>query len=79
MQDNEKEFSILVDRSLGGSSIVDGQIELMLHRYVLSSMLISSWFICMLKGLVFHWCAQLRREILFKRMMDITAIFKGNL
>ncbi|XP_075643637.1 putative alpha-mannosidase At5g13980 [Castanea sativa] len=35
MQDNEKEFSILVDRSLGGSSIVDGQIELMLHRRLL--------------------------------------------
>lgn len=34
MQDNRTEFSILVDRSLGGSSIVDGQIELMLHRYV---------------------------------------------
>ncbi|XP_030953448.1 probable alpha-mannosidase At5g13980 [Quercus lobata] len=35
MQDNEKEFSILVDRSLGGSSIVDGQMELMLHRRLL--------------------------------------------
>lgn len=35
MQDNEKEFSILVDRSLGGSSIADGQIELMLHRRLL--------------------------------------------
>ena len=34
MQDNQKEFSILVDRSFGGSSIVDGQIELLLHRYV---------------------------------------------
>lgn len=35
MQDNSTEFSVLVDRSLGGSSTVDGQIELMLHRYVL--------------------------------------------
>lgn len=35
MQDNQKEFSILVDRSFGGSSIVDGQIELMLHRRLL--------------------------------------------
>ncbi|KAB1199804.1 Lysosomal alpha-mannosidase [Morella rubra] len=35
MQDNRTEFSILVDRSLGGSSIVDGQIELMLHRRLL--------------------------------------------
>lgn len=35
MQDNRTEFSVLVDRSLGGSSTVDGQIELMLHRYVL--------------------------------------------
>ncbi|KAK9272279.1 hypothetical protein L1049_002650 [Liquidambar formosana] len=35
MEDNEKELSVLVDRSLGGSSIVDGQIELMLHRRLL--------------------------------------------
>ncbi|KAL6143040.1 hypothetical protein ACLB2K_053739 [Fragaria x ananassa] len=35
MQDDKKEFSVLVDRSLGGSSIVDGQIELMLHRRLL--------------------------------------------
>ncbi|KAK3182848.1 hypothetical protein Dsin_030134 [Dipteronia sinensis] len=31
-QDSKKEFSILVDRPFGGSSIVDGQIELMLYR-----------------------------------------------
>ncbi|XP_062010431.1 probable alpha-mannosidase At5g13980 isoform X2 [Rosa rugosa] len=35
MQDNRTEFSVLVDRSLGGSSTVDGQIELMLHRRLL--------------------------------------------
>ncbi|OMO99296.1 hypothetical protein COLO4_13372 [Corchorus olitorius] len=35
IQDSEKEFSVLVDRSLGGSSIVDGQVELMLHRRLL--------------------------------------------
>ncbi|XP_062151727.1 probable alpha-mannosidase At5g13980 [Alnus glutinosa] len=35
MQDNRTEFSVLVDRSVGGSSIVDGQIELMLHRRLL--------------------------------------------
>ncbi|XVF57696.1 hypothetical protein PTKIN_Ptkin07bG0002700 [Pterospermum kingtungense] len=35
MQDSKKEFSVLVDRSLGGSSLVDGQIELMLHRRLL--------------------------------------------
>ncbi|GMJ09449.1 hypothetical protein like AT5G13980 [Hibiscus trionum] len=35
IQDKEKEFSVLVDRSLAGSSIVDGQIELMLHRRLL--------------------------------------------
>lgn len=33
-QDNEKEVSILVDRSVGGSSLIDGQIELMLHRFI---------------------------------------------
>ncbi|EEF51696.1 probable alpha-mannosidase At5g13980 [Ricinus communis] len=32
MKDNSSELSILVDRSVGGSSIVDGQLELMLHR-----------------------------------------------
>ncbi|RRT84029.1 hypothetical protein B296_00004957 [Ensete ventricosum] len=32
MQDDSAEFSVLVDRSVGGSSILDGQIELMLHR-----------------------------------------------
>ncbi|CAA3008839.1 probable alpha-mannosidase At5g13980 isoform X1 [Olea europaea subsp. europaea] len=32
MKDRTTELSILVDRSVGGSSIVDGQVELMLHR-----------------------------------------------
>ncbi|KAF5188201.1 Alpha-mannosidase [Thalictrum thalictroides] len=32
MEDEKKEFSVLVDRSVGGSSLEDGQIELMLHR-----------------------------------------------
>lgn len=35
MQDVKKEFSLLVDRALGGSSIVDGEVELMLHRRLL--------------------------------------------
>uniref|UniRef100_A0A2P2KS65 Alpha-mannosidase n=1 Tax=Rhizophora mucronata TaxID=61149 RepID=A0A2P2KS65_RHIMU len=35
IQDDQKELSVLVDRPLGGSSIVDGQIELMLHRRLL--------------------------------------------
>ncbi|XP_058102931.1 alpha-mannosidase At3g26720-like isoform X2 [Magnolia sinica] len=35
IEDNSTELSILVDRSVGGSSIVDGQIELMLHRRLL--------------------------------------------
>ncbi|KAF6160103.1 hypothetical protein GIB67_018883 [Kingdonia uniflora] len=35
MEDSTKELSIMVDRSLGGSSILDGQIELMLHRRLL--------------------------------------------
>lgn len=30
--DNSSEFSVLVDRACGGSSIKDGQIEIMLHR-----------------------------------------------
>ena len=33
MKDKDTEFSILVDRSVGGSSIFDGQLELMLHRF----------------------------------------------
>uniref|UniRef100_A0A7N0UN86 Alpha-mannosidase n=1 Tax=Kalanchoe fedtschenkoi TaxID=63787 RepID=A0A7N0UN86_KALFE len=35
MEDKEHELSILVDRALGGSSIEDGQVELMLHRRLL--------------------------------------------
>ncbi|KAI5013520.1 hypothetical protein ZWY2020_035773 [Hordeum vulgare] len=36
VEDGNKELSILVDRSVGGSSIKDGQIELMLHRRLLN-------------------------------------------
>ncbi|KAE9586550.1 putative alpha-mannosidase [Lupinus albus] len=32
VQDSSMEFSVLVDRSVGGSSLENGQIELMLHR-----------------------------------------------
>ncbi|KAK8710324.1 hypothetical protein V6N13_145654 [Hibiscus sabdariffa] len=32
LQDNSTELSVLVDRSVGGSSLADGIIELMLHR-----------------------------------------------
>ncbi|KAL0920098.1 hypothetical protein M5K25_009208 [Dendrobium thyrsiflorum] len=35
LQDNRTELSLLVDRSMGGSSIQDGQVELMLHRRLL--------------------------------------------
>lgn len=35
IKDDSEEFSILVDRSVGGSSLVDGQLELMLHRRLL--------------------------------------------
>ncbi|KAK9271505.1 hypothetical protein L1049_001864 [Liquidambar formosana] len=31
VEDDDMELSVLVDRSVGGSSLVDGQIELMLH------------------------------------------------
>ncbi|WCJ40236.1 Alpha-mannosidase [Euphorbia peplus] len=34
-KDGKKEFSVLVDRPLGGASLVDGEIELMLHRRLL--------------------------------------------
>ncbi|KAF9618950.1 hypothetical protein IFM89_002945 [Coptis chinensis] len=37
MEDDKTEFSVLVDRSVGGSSLEEGQIELMLHRFFLSS------------------------------------------
>ncbi|XP_022879255.1 probable alpha-mannosidase At5g13980 isoform X1 [Olea europaea var. sylvestris] len=33
--DDKSELSVLVDRAVGGSSLVDGQIELMLHRRLL--------------------------------------------
>ncbi|XP_010528132.1 PREDICTED: alpha-mannosidase At3g26720 [Tarenaya hassleriana] len=35
MQDETTELSVLVDRAIGGSSLEDGQIELMLHRRLL--------------------------------------------
>lgn len=35
LKDNSNEFSVLVDRAVGGSSLVDGQLELMLHRFAL--------------------------------------------
>lgn len=34
VEDDSMELSVLVDRSVGGTSLVDGQIELMLHRFV---------------------------------------------
>ncbi|KAH9308252.1 hypothetical protein KI387_036163, partial [Taxus chinensis] len=35
MMDEKNEFSVLVDRAVGGSSIQDGQLEIMLHRRLL--------------------------------------------
>ncbi|KAJ0440560.1 putative alpha-mannosidase [Helianthus annuus] len=35
LKDEKSELSVLVDRSVGGSSIVDGELELMLHRRLL--------------------------------------------
>ncbi|KAL7604195.1 hypothetical protein Lser_V15G20819 [Lactuca serriola] len=35
VEDGSMELSVLVDRAVGGSSLVDGQIELMLHRRLL--------------------------------------------
>ncbi|KAK7316862.1 hypothetical protein RJT34_00622 [Clitoria ternatea] len=35
LKDESKEFSILIDRAVGGSSIIDGQLELMVHRRLL--------------------------------------------
>ncbi|KAL8557426.1 hypothetical protein ACS0TY_004737 [Phlomoides rotata] len=36
VEDETRELSVLVDRSVGGSSLKDGQIELMLHRRLLN-------------------------------------------
>lgn len=33
MKDDNTEISVLVDRSVGGSTIKDGELELMLHRF----------------------------------------------
>ncbi|XP_054795120.1 probable alpha-mannosidase At5g13980 isoform X1 [Prosopis cineraria] len=35
VKDNKTEFSVLVDRPVGGSSLADGQIQLMVHRRLL--------------------------------------------
>jgi alpha-mannosidase len=34
LKDNTTDLSVLVDRAVGGSSISDGELELMLHRYM---------------------------------------------
>ncbi|CAK8568069.1 unnamed protein product [Lathyrus sativus] len=36
LKDKQSEFSVLVDRSIGGSSIQDGHVELMVHRRLLN-------------------------------------------
>ncbi|KAL1547433.1 alpha-mannosidase [Salvia divinorum] len=36
LADETRELSVLVDRAVGGSSLVDGQIELMLHRRLIN-------------------------------------------
>lgn len=49
MKDSETDVSVLVDRALGGASIADGQLEIMLHRYFFHI-----WFeTCETKGLLF--------------------------
>ena len=37
IEDNTDQVSVLTDRSQGGTSLEDGQIELMVHRLVLLS------------------------------------------
>lgn len=32
IEDDKTELSVLADRAVGGTSLVDGQVELMLHR-----------------------------------------------
>jgi hypothetical protein len=49
--DNVTDFSVLVDRSMGGSSINDGELEVMVHRSALILYFIftkTSWqpFLC---------------------------------
>ncbi|XP_047949898.1 probable alpha-mannosidase At5g13980 isoform X2 [Salvia hispanica] len=41
IKDTSTEMSVLVDRSVGGSSIIDGKIEIMLHRSICSFCLLS--------------------------------------
>ncbi|KAI3832345.1 hypothetical protein MKW92_046815, partial [Papaver armeniacum] len=38
VEDDKTELSVLVDRSVGGSSLMDGQVELMLHRGVVEAL-----------------------------------------
>lgn len=42
-KDEKAELSVLVDRATGGASIKNGEIELMLHRFQISS-------VCILKS-----------------------------
>lgn len=50
MQDSSMELSVLVDRSIGASSLLDGQVELMLHRLII--FLIHSYMII---AFIFSW------------------------
>ena len=65
MQDNSSEFSILVDRSVGGSSIVDGQLELMLHRSRLCFLLIMLIFLSIMLSIFIHYCTSIFSLLFF--------------
>lgn len=48
VKDDDKELSVLVDRSVGGASIKDGELELMLHRLISSLSLLVRLYITFL-------------------------------
>lgn len=58
MKDSSTELSVLVDQAVGGFSIVDGQLELMLHQFV--PCLLFKNFVC---SLVSHGFPMLHRRL----------------
>ena len=68
MQDNSSEFSILVDRSVGGSSIVDGQLELMLHRSLLRFLSIMLIFLSIMLSIFIHYSPEY--ELMLSRHLN---------
>ncbi|KAK3182853.1 hypothetical protein Dsin_030139 [Dipteronia sinensis] len=71
-QDSKKEFSVLVDRPFGGSSIVDGHIELMLYRAVAEALNETDCVAKYCKGLTVHALYPLWISCMIGKMIEMS-------